>query len=226
MRKLSFVILCGAALMSSLSVSAENMRLGLRAGVNLVNNDVKAFERAEALNKDNYTGFFVGPTLQFNIPFSLGLDISALYSQKGMELPDGDNFKQQNIAVPVLLNYTLGLGDVLGVFVQAGPQINFNVGDTKQMVKSTSAEDFYQSYVLEKSTWSFNIGGGVKLMKNLQFAINYNMPLSKEGVNTFSEKVGDIDNPFGAQDVADEYTEVAREKFKSSTLQFSLTYMF
>ena len=61
----------------------------------------------------------------------------------------------------------MGLGSTLGIYVAAGPQFGFNIGN--------SYTDFWN---LEKNNTSFNIGAGVKLISHLQLGINYNFALS------------------------------------------------
>ncbi len=80
--------------------------------------------------------------------------------------------KQQQVAIPVNLRYQLGLGDVLGVFIFAGPQFAFNVGDQK----ITDID-----WEWKKSTLSVNVGAGVMVASHLQINANYNIACGKTG---------------------------------------------
>lgn len=215
------LVICGLALLSFIPASAQ-FCWGIRGGLNLVNNDITSVNKEAALNKDNYTGFFIGPMAELQIPIiGIGVDASLLYSQKGLELAQGDAFKDQSLSIPVNLKYTFGLGNILGVFGQLGPQFDYKLGDlTKAVEVSRQNSDItdVQEYVLNQYSWSINVGAGVKLINHIQAAVNYNIPLSKEGTYNLYENASE-GNYFKA--IAD-----GSEAFKSSTLQFIVTWTF
>lgn len=218
--KKAFVV-CSLALLSFIPVSAQ-FSWGLRGGVNLVNNDITAVSKESALDKNSYTGFFVGPMAEVQIPIiGIGIDASLLYSQKGMELVEGKDMKNQSLSVPVYLKYTFGLGNALGIFAQAGPQFDYKLGDlskTIEVAKENGTGKDVQEFILDQYSWSINIGAGVKLINHLQAAINYNIPLSQEGTYNFYEDANEGN-----------YLNIAKtgsDAFKASTLQFILTWTF
>ena len=97
---------------------AQLLKWGLKGGVNMAKIDWSGGYEG---NKDNSTGFFIGPMAEFTIPvIGLGIDGALMYSQRG------DEYKQQGIEIPVNLKYTIGLGSMLGVYVAAGPDFFFN----------------------------------------------------------------------------------------------------
>lgn len=215
------LVVCSLALLSFIPVSAQ-FSLGLRGGVNLVNNDITAVSKESALDKNSYTGFFVGPMAEVQIPIiGIGIDASLLYSQKGMELVEGKDMKNQSLSVPVYLKYTFGLGNALGIFAQAGPQFDYKLGDlskTIEVAKENGTGKDVQEFILDQYSWSINIGAGVKLINHLQAAINYNIPLSQEGTYNFYEDANEGN-----------YLNIAKtgsDAFKASTLQFILTWTF
>ena len=184
------LIVCSLALLSFIPASAQ-FSWGLRGGVNLVNNDITKVTKESATSKDSYTGFFIGPMAEVQVPIiGIGVDVAALYSQKGIELPDTTTMKNQSFSIPLSLKYSLGLGNFAAVYFAAGPQFDF-------------------------SSWSINVGAGVKLINHIQAGVNYNIPVSKEGA------VKVIENPTPGAVVDNEPVD-----FKSSTLQFSLTWTF
>ena len=78
------LIVCSLALLSFIPASAQ-FSWGIRGGLNLVNNDITAVTKESAQSKDSYTGFFFGPMAELQIPIiGIGVDASALYSQKGV----------------------------------------------------------------------------------------------------------------------------------------------
>ena len=206
------LVICSLALLSFIPASAQ-FSWGLRGGLNLVNNDITAVSEESATNKDSYTGFFFGPMAELQIPIiGLGVDASVYYSQKGLEVTDEETMKNQSIAIPVSLKYSFGLGNFAAVFVAAGPEFDYKIGDLN--CEFQDGEDV-KEFALEQSTWSINIGAGVKLLNHIQAGVNYNIPVSKEGAYKFTEDPGLA--------TAVEHNPV---DIKASTLQFSLAWTF
>ena len=205
------LIVCSLALLSFIPASAQ-FSWGLRGGVNLVNNDITKVTKESAASKDSYTGFFIGPMAEVQVPIiGIGVDVAALYSQKGIELPD-TTMKNQSISIPLSLKYSLGLGNFAAVYFAAGPQFDFKIGDLNTKFKDGNE---VKDFALEKSSWSINVGAGVKLINHIQAGVNYNIPVSKEGA------VKVIESPTPGAVVDNDPVD-----FKSSTLQFSLTWTF
>ena len=206
------LVVCSLALLSFIPASAQ-FSWGLRGGLNLVNNDITKFSEDAAKSKDSYTGFFFGPMAELQIPIiGIGVDVAALYSQKGVELPDTSTMKNQSLSIPLSLKYSLGLGNFAAVYVAAGPQLDFRIGDlNREFADGDEVKDF----ALEKSIWSINVGAGVKLINHIQAGINYNIPVSKEGA------VKVIDSPTPGAVIDNKPVDI-----KASTLQFSLTWTF
>ena len=209
------LIVCSLALLSFIPASAQ-FSWGVRGGLNLVNNDITAVSGESATNKDSYTGFFIGPMAELQIPIiGIGVDASVLYSNKGLEVTDTETMKNQALAIPVSLKYSFGLGNFAAVFVAAGPEFDYKIGDLN--CKFQDGNDV-KEFALEKSTWSINVGAGIKLINHIQAGINYNIPVSKEGAYKLYENQS-VSNAANA-------VNEAGESIKASTLQFSLTWTF
>ena len=208
------LVVCSLALLSFIPASAQ-FSWGIRGGLNLVNNDLTAVNQNTAANKDSYTGFFVGPMAEIQVPIiGIGVDASALYSQKGIELPDTSVMKNQSIAIPLSLKYSLGLGNFAAVYVAAGAQLDFKIGDLNTKFNDGNE---VKEFALEKSSWSINVGAGVKLINHIQAGVNYNIPVSKEGAIKLANDPAPTPGAVVNNNPVD---------FKSSTLQFSLTWTF
>lgn len=137
---------------------AQLLKWGLKGGVNMSKID---WDGGFKGNKDNSTGFFIGPMAELTVPLiGLGIDGALMYSQRG------DEYKQQGIEIPVNLKYTIGLGSILGVYVAAGPDFFFNFKDTK-----------WEGFDTKATQVGLNIGAGVKLVQHLQIGVNYQIPL-------------------------------------------------
>ncbi len=206
------LVICSLALLSFIPASAQ-FSWGIRGGVNYGSNDITKLTEESVSSIDNYTGYFIGPMAEVQIPIiGIGIDVAALYSQKGIELPDTTKMKNQSISIPLLLKYSLGLGNFAAVYFAAGPQLDFRIGDLKTTYKDGNE---VKDFAFEKSSWSINIGAGVKLINHIQAGINYNIPVSKEGVTKMA------DNPTLGTAIDNKPAD-----FKASTLQFLLTWTF
>ncbi|MGL4851275.1 MAG: porin family protein [Phocaeicola sp.] len=166
MKRLVGLILLFVCLGTTLPVQAQ-LKFGVKGGVNVS----KLSFSSSTFESDNRAGWFFGPMAEFTIPIlGIGVDVAGLYTQNELNV-DGYNSKLKTIEVPVNLKWTMGLGSMLGVFIAAGPQFGFNVGDRS-----------FTSLRMDDKNTSFNIGAGVKLIRHLQLGVNYNFGLSDVAV--------------------------------------------
>jgi hypothetical protein len=207
MKKLFTLIVLVAATYFAVPANAQ-LKFGIKGGLNItdmsLSNDV--FETS------NRTGFFIGPTIKFTLPIvGLGIDASALYDQREGEVnvEADDNtlvstrLKQKSINIPINLRYDIGLGSLAAVYLAAGPQFGFNVGDKNQSLYKDVAE-----WRLNTSNFSVNVGAGVMLLGHLQVGANYNIVCGKTGEITILD---------GAESVL---------RGRSNTWQISAAYYF
>lgn len=207
MKKLFTLIVLVAATSFAVPANAQ-LKFGIKGGLNItdmsLSNDV--FETS------NRTGFFIGPTIKFTLPIvGLGIDASALYDQREGEVnvEADDNtlvstrLKQKSINIPINLRYDIGLGSLAAVYLAAGPQFGFNVGDKNQSLYKDVAE-----WRLNTSNFSVNVGAGVMLLGHLQVGANYNIVCGKTGEITVLD---------GAESVL---------RGRSNTWQISAAYYF
>ena len=177
-------------LLATMAVAAQaQVKFGVKGGLNLTN---MKFDNSVA-NKSNQTGFFIGPTVNFTLPVvGLGIDASALYDQRSAKI-DGseDKLKQQSIQVPINLRYGFGLGNTASLYLFAGPQFGFNIGD-----KSANIIDNALEWRLKDSNLSANVGVGLMLLNHLQVSANYNIALGTTGesnvISTTASTVGNL----------------------------------
>ena len=74
------------------------------------------------------------------------------------------------------IRYELGLGDFAGIYLAAGPQFGFNIGDKKSDFSNVSND-----YKLKNSNLSLNLGAGVRLLSHIEIGFCYNIALGKTG---------------------------------------------
>ena len=170
MKKIFTTIVLMASMLVAIPAKA-GINFGIKGGYNITN-----FSFSEdVIAKDNQQGFFIGPSLKIGIPvLPIGFEIAALYDQRDAKL-EGEKISQKSINIPINVRYELGLGDMAGIYVAAGPQFGFNIGD-----KSFSFDDV-ADYKLKDSNLSINLGAGLRLVKHLEIGFNYNIALGKTG---------------------------------------------
>ena len=159
MKKVISVMMVAVALMMAAPAQAQLIKFGVKGGVNMSELD---FDGGYEGNKDNATGFFIGPMAEFTLPIvGLGIDGAVMFSQRGK-----NETKEQGFEVPVNLKYTIGLGSMAGVYLAAGPDFFFNLKDFN--VEGGKAK---------KSQVAVNIGAGLKLLSKLQLGVTYQIPM-------------------------------------------------
>ena len=162
-------------LLATMTVAAQaQVKFGVKGGLNLT---TMKFDK-DVANKSNQAGFFIGPTVNFTLPVvGLGVDASALYDQRSAKIDGADEtLKQQSIQIPVNLRYGFGLGNTASVYVFAGPQFGFAIGD-----KVANVVDDALDWRLKDSNLSANVGLGLMLLNHLQISANYNIALGTTG---------------------------------------------
>ncbi len=196
------------------SSAQAQVKFGLKGGLNVTNMSLNS----EVFDADNQTGFFIGPTVKFTLPIvGLGIDASALYDQRDakVKVEEGDGasveskIKNQSINIPINLRYGVGLGSTASIYLFAGPQFGFNVGDKNQSLYKDLAQ-----WRLKSSTFSVNVGLGAMLLSHLQISANYNIACGKTGETTVSEALGTT-----AQ-------EVFSKRGRANAWQIGLAYYF
>ena len=181
MRKLFTLVVLVAATLVTIPAQAQ-FKFGLKGGLNLTDMSFSV----DDVDVSNRAGFFIGPTAKFTLPIvGLGLDASVLYDQREATLKGTDDtIKQQAINIPINLRYDIGLGSLAAVYLAAGPQFGFNIGDKHQ----TLVEDVSE-WKLNDSNFSVNVGLGVMLLGHLQVGANYNIVCGKTGEVTVIDGV-------------------------------------
>ena len=186
MRKIFTAAIVAATMLFSTSSAQAQVKFGLKGGLNVTNMSLNS----EVFDADNQTGFFIGPTVKFTLPIvGLGIDASALYDQRDAKITVEDNgasveskIKNQSINIPINLRYGVGLGSTASVYLFAGPQFGFNVGDKNKSIFQDAAE-----WKLKSSNFSVNVGLGFTVLSHLQVSANYNIACGKTGDVTVSD---------------------------------------
>ena len=166
MKKIFGALMIAICIAMAMPAQAQ-IHFGVKGGLNL--SKASFSNVSENFKKDNFTGFFIGPMAEFNIPIvGLGVDASLLFAQRGIKVSEG------SIDIPVNLKYTIGLGSLAGIYLAAGPDFYFDFEKKSGIDK-------------KKAEVGINVGAGLKLLNHLQVGANYNIPLGNtadiEGTN-------------------------------------------
>ena len=171
MKKIFTTVVFMAALLVAIPAKA-GLNFGIKGGYNVTNFSFSS----DVLDTSNKSGFFIGPSLKIGLPvLPIGFEVAALYDQRDAKM-DGTTVSQKSINIPVNVRYEFGLGDMAGIYLAAGPQFGFNIGD-----KRFKFNDFQDDYKLKDSNLSLNLGAGIRLLKHVEIGFNYNMALGKTG---------------------------------------------
>lgn len=192
---LTTCILAFLGLIMAMPSQAQMARLGVKGGLNM--SSLKHIDSFDTVDK-NSTGFFIGPMLEVGGILGLGADAAVMYSQRGK----GD-YKQNGVQVPVNLKYSFGSGSLLAVYLAAGPDFYFNFKD----IDNAKLKEQYDQ---KKCQVGVNLGGGIKLLGNLQLGVVYTVP------------VGDS---FTVKKASDKAAQAIRDKAYNNW-QVSIAYLF
>lgn len=176
MKKIFTTMMVVAALFVATAAQAQ-LKFGVKGGLNVTNMSISS----DVIEKSNRNGFFIGPTVKFSLPLvGLGIDAGAFYDQRDAELND-KTISQKAINIPINLRYNIGLGSYAGIYLAAGPQFGFNIGDKNFEWTSDGVGNTFQ---MKKSNFSINLGAGISVLKHIEIGATYNIALGKTGEAT------------------------------------------
>ena len=198
-------ILTLVVLLATITVAAQaQVKFGVKGGLNITS---MKLDKSVA-DKSNQAGFFIGPTVKFTLPVvGLGIDAAALYDQRSAKVLD-ETLKQQSIQIPINLRYGIGLGSTASVYIFAGPQFGFAIGDKVTELANDAAD-----WRLKDSNLSANVGLGLMLLNHVQVSANYNIALGTTGEVDVNNAINTAWN-------------TAIGKAKANAWQLSLAYFF
>lgn len=145
------------------------VRLGISGGTTLNKVSLEGIDASV----ENYTGWYVGPTLEIGLPV-LGLKVDgALQYYKNGATVEGVKYSSDYVSLPLNLKLVLGSSSVAAIYLSAGPQFDFSLKD--KMWDFPYFDHTLKQFSLRSSQLSINLGAGVRLLKHLQAGIYYNV---------------------------------------------------
>ena len=178
-----FVLMVVMAVTAVMPASAQGVKFGVKGGLN--NTEMKFDE--SVFDAENRFGWFAGPVVRIDLPITgLGVDIAGLYDQRETKVND-EKIQQKSILVPINARLNLGLGDAAGIYVAAGPQFGFNIGDDE--FKWKDKDNYENTFQLKKSSFSVNLGAGDYLSDHFEVGFTYNIAMGKTADASFKDAV-------------------------------------
>ena len=178
-----FVLMVVMAVTAVMPASAQGVKIGVKGGLN---NTQMKFDKS-VFDAENRFGWFAGPVVKIELPITgLGVDIAGLYDQRETKVND-EKIQQKSILVPINARLNLGLGDAAGIYVAAGPQFGFNVGDDE--FKWKDKDNYERTFQLKKSSFSVNLGAGLYLSDHFEVGFTYNIAMGKTADATFKDAI-------------------------------------
>ena len=174
------------AMLAVMPANAQSVKFGVKGGLNVSS---MSFDK-DVIDSKNRAGWFIGPSVKLSLPI-VGFDIAAFYDQKETEV-DAAVIKQQSVLIPVNVRGNFGLGSLASIYIAAGPQFGFNVGDDEFSWLST--DSYTNTFQLKKSSFSLNLGAGVTVLKHLEVGFAYNIPLGDTGEADALSVAGNLAN--------------------------------
>ena len=152
----------------------SQIRLGAKAGVNL-----SRVTSHSSFKDDNVTGFHIGPSAEWLINGTFGIEGALLYSQKGLKFENGTQVSTNKVGyleIPLSLKYKLNAFEAVRPYLTAGPYINFKVDgdDTFNDMNNSLSEQWKAKSFGAGLTFS----AGVELFKFLQVGARYDLGLT------------------------------------------------
>jgi len=182
-------------LLTITTTANAQFKFGVKGGVGLT---TMSFDK-DVFNADNRAAFFVGPSVRMGFGL-LGFDLAAMYEQRSAKLENGwssaiesitgtevltNTVTQKSIIVP--LNARLNLGPV---YLAAGPQLAFNLGDDIQLGES---QWYKETFRPKDSSFSVNLGAGL-MIGHVEVGVSYNIACGNTGDITVESVKEEVTN--------------------------------
>ncbi len=152
--------------------ASAQLRFGVKGGYDMSSNDINK----NILNAGNRLGFQVGGTMELMASMlGLGGELSVLYGHQQYDVKVGDSgYDLSNydyLRVPLNLKKKFSLIGLLGVFVQAGPYVEFKIN-------GGNFKDIDNQYKSKSFGTGVNAGAGVELLNHLELGMYYRKALT------------------------------------------------
>ena len=166
------LLLSIAILASGLTINAQEIKFGAKAGLNISN-----FSGDDVENNDARTSFHIGAVAEIEISDKFSVQPELIYSAQGSTTSDlGVDITAavDYLNVPVMAKYYVAERFSL----EAGPQIGFLMSAKMKAESGGDSEEIDVKDDLKSIDFGINFGAGYKLENGLNFSARYNLGLS------------------------------------------------
>lgn len=174
------IILAAIAVTTVGFANAQDIKFGLKGGVNLSN------FTGDYRGLSSRVGFQFGGFMEYSLSEKFSIQPELLYSSQGAKLKDSsfdssyENKTNVNyLNIPVMFKYYV----VDKLSIEAGPQIGFLIGGkTKDDVTFVGGEKYSQSYNSKDDfktlDFGLNFGAGYDFTEKISLGLRYNLGLA------------------------------------------------
>lgn len=184
------IILAAIAVMTVGFASAQDVRFGVKAGVNLSN------FAGDIDNTSSRVGFQAGGFAEFKISNKFFIQPELLYSNEGSKIKESESdylyktkLNLSYLNIPVLAKYYI----IDKLNIEAGPQIGFLLAakskwdETYDGEKYSGKDDVKDAF--KSVNFSLNVGAGYDFTDNISAGVRYNFGLSNISDNDENLKI-------------------------------------
>lgn len=183
-------------LFANVDTAYSQLRFGVKGGFDVSSNRINK----DILNASNRLGFQIGGTMELMAPIiGLGGELSVLYGHQQFDVkgtkstvsggttPEYELSDYNYLRVPLNLKKKFSVVGLFGVFIQAGPYVEFKL----------SGADFEEKGGIDKQWESksfgagVNAGAGIELMNHLELGMYYRKQLT-DSYDDDAPSIGDL----------------------------------
>ncbi|OCK42303.1 hypothetical protein BA195_11820 [Tenacibaculum soleae] len=169
------VLLVITIITAGFTVNAQDVKFGVKAGLNIANVSGEGIE-----NNDARTSFHVGAVAEIEISEKFTIQPELVYSAQGAKTKEDNvdvTMKLDYLNVPVMAKYYVAESFSLEV----GPQIGFLLSAKAKAEQGGQSQeaDIKDEAKIKSVDFGLNFGAGYKLENGLNFGVRYNLGLSK-----------------------------------------------
>lgn len=166
MQKLFTLILCCFAYVIT---AQAKIKFGVKGGYDISKMELST----NVLDASHRNGNYIGPTMKVDLLAGFDIDLAAIYDAKDLNVHDfegnSENLSKKSAILQANLRKGFGFGDTSDIFVFAGPQWEFTLGNKNR--------DIFNGGHLKWSdaVMSINVGIGAMLFGTLELKAAYNI---------------------------------------------------
>jgi hypothetical protein len=149
------------------------LRFGIKGGYDVIDNKINM----DILNANNRLGFQIGGTMELMFPaVALGGELSVLYGRQQYDTDNSEyDISEYNyLRVPLSIKKKFSVAGLFGVFVSAGPYIEFKLSGGDMALK----ESINDQWKTKSYGAGVSAGVGIEALNHLELGMYYRKHLT------------------------------------------------